>query len=92
MVVSRSLSVITMHIVIMVCGCQEYDPPSEGEVMRRPLVSAHHDPILSLLARMEQGPVIQPQQQPEVCLSHLSLLSGGKKLDDLLTDLFAYVT
>ncbi|XP_053488117.1 protein TALPID3 isoform X2 [Ictalurus furcatus] len=43
----------------------EYDPPSEGEVMRRPLVSAHHDPILSLLARMEQGPVIQPQQQPE---------------------------
>ncbi|KAF4084150.1 hypothetical protein AMELA_G00125360 [Ameiurus melas] len=43
----------------------DYDPPSEGEVMRRPLVSAHHDPILSLLARMEQGPVIQPQQQPE---------------------------
>ncbi|XP_053093378.1 protein TALPID3 isoform X3 [Pangasianodon hypophthalmus] len=40
----------------------DYDPPSEGEVMRRPLVSAHHDPVLSLLARMEQGPVSQSQQ------------------------------
>ncbi|XP_060790397.1 protein TALPID3 isoform X2 [Neoarius graeffei] len=40
----------------------DYDPPSEGEVMRRPLVSAHRDPILSLLARMEQGPVSQSQQ------------------------------
>ncbi|XP_058254990.1 protein TALPID3 isoform X3 [Hemibagrus wyckioides] len=42
----------------------DYDPPSEGEVTRRPLVSAHHDPILSLLARMEQGSVSQ-SHQPE---------------------------
>ncbi|XP_060735598.1 protein TALPID3 isoform X3 [Tachysurus vachellii] len=42
----------------------DYDPPSEGEVTRRRLVSAHRDPILSLLARMEQGPVSQ-SHQPE---------------------------
>ncbi|XP_066525189.1 protein TALPID3 isoform X2 [Hoplias malabaricus] len=40
----------------------DYDPPSEGQVIRRPLVPVHHDPILSLLARMEQGPASQPQQ------------------------------
>ncbi|XP_046711148.1 protein TALPID3 isoform X1 [Silurus meridionalis] len=50
-------------------GIQEmdYDPPSEGEVMRRPLVSAHRDPILSLLARMEQGPISQSQQREKWC-------------------------
>ncbi|KAF5909662.1 protein TALPID3 isoform X6, partial [Clarias magur] len=41
----------------------DYDPPSEGEVVRRPLVPAHHDPVLSLLARMDQGPVSQSQQE-----------------------------
>ncbi|XP_007251983.3 protein TALPID3 isoform X2 [Astyanax mexicanus] len=41
----------------------DYDPPSEGQVIRRPVVSAHHDPILSLLAKMEQGPVSQAQQR-----------------------------
>ncbi|KAL7873156.1 hypothetical protein AOLI_G00122270 [Acnodon oligacanthus] len=41
----------------------DYDPPSEGQVIRRPLVPAHHDPILSLLARMEQGPASQSQQR-----------------------------
>ncbi|TSO25179.1 Protein TALPID3 [Bagarius yarrelli] len=40
----------------------DYDPPSEGEVVRRPLVSAHRDPILSLLSRMDQGPLGQLQQ------------------------------
>ncbi|XP_062863253.1 protein TALPID3 [Trichomycterus rosablanca] len=40
----------------------DYDPPSEGEVIRRGLVPAHRDPILSLLARMEQSPVSQIQQ------------------------------
>ncbi|XP_017555335.1 protein TALPID3 isoform X2 [Pygocentrus nattereri] len=40
----------------------DYDPPSEGQVIRRPRVPAHHDPILSLLARMEQGPASQSQQ------------------------------
>ncbi|KAI5618986.1 protein TALPID3 [Silurus asotus] len=50
-------------------GIQEmdYDPPSEGEVMRRPLVSAHRDPILSLLARMEQGPISHSQQPEKWC-------------------------
>ncbi|XP_051578080.1 protein TALPID3-like isoform X2 [Myxocyprinus asiaticus] len=42
----------------------DYDPPSEGQVIRAPLLPAHHDPILSLLARMEHGPVSQ-SQQPE---------------------------
>ncbi|XP_026142255.1 protein TALPID3 isoform X1 [Carassius auratus] len=42
----------------------DYDLPSEGQVIRAPHVPAHHDPILSLLARMERGPVSQ-SQQPE---------------------------
>ncbi|XP_072545467.1 protein TALPID3 isoform X2 [Salminus brasiliensis] len=42
----------------------DYDPPSEGQVIRRLLVPSHHDPILSLLARMEQGLVSQ-SQHPE---------------------------
>lgn len=44
---------------------QDYDPPSEGQVIRAPRLLAHHDPVLSLLARMERGPVNQ-SQQPEV--------------------------
>ncbi|XP_073683653.1 protein TALPID3 [Garra rufa] len=42
----------------------DYDPPSEGQVIRSSRLPAHHDPILSLLARMERGPVSQ-LQQPE---------------------------
>uniref|UniRef100_A0A672SCS9 Uncharacterized protein n=1 Tax=Sinocyclocheilus grahami TaxID=75366 RepID=A0A672SCS9_SINGR len=42
----------------------DYDPPSEGQVIGAPRIPAHHDPILSLLARMERGPVSQ-SQQPE---------------------------
>lgn len=38
---------------------QDYDPPSEGQVILRPHTRSHHDPILALLARMDQGPVIQ---------------------------------
>lgn len=34
----------------------DYDPPSEGQV-RRPQVPPHHDPLLSLLAKMDQGVV-----------------------------------
>ncbi|XP_051723257.1 protein TALPID3 isoform X2 [Ctenopharyngodon idella] len=41
----------------------DYDPPSEGQVIRAPRHPAHHDPVLSLLARMERGPVSQSQQQ-----------------------------
>ncbi|XP_042565719.1 protein TALPID3-like [Clupea harengus] len=37
----------------------DYDPPSEGQVILRPHTRSHHDPILALLARMDQGPVIQ---------------------------------
>ncbi|XP_016395161.1 protein TALPID3 [Sinocyclocheilus rhinocerous] len=40
----------------------DYDPPSEGQVIGAPRIPAHHDPILSLLARMERGPVSQSQQ------------------------------
>ncbi|XP_077095079.1 protein TALPID3 isoform X6 [Siphateles boraxobius] len=40
----------------------DYDPPSEGQVIRAPRLLAHHDPVLSLLARMERGPVNQSQQ------------------------------
>ncbi|XP_052001691.1 protein TALPID3 [Xyrauchen texanus] len=42
----------------------DYDPPSEGQVIRAPLLPAHHDPVLSLLARMEHGTVSR-SQQPE---------------------------
>ncbi|XP_056623548.1 protein TALPID3 isoform X2 [Triplophysa dalaica] len=42
----------------------DYDPPSEGQVIRGPRLQAHHDPILSLLARMDHGPVNQ-LEQPE---------------------------
>ncbi|KAK7152680.1 hypothetical protein R3I93_010790 [Phoxinus phoxinus] len=42
----------------------DYDPPSEGQVIRATRLLAHHDPVLSLLARMERGPVNQ-SQQPE---------------------------
>ncbi|XP_016342758.1 protein TALPID3-like [Sinocyclocheilus anshuiensis] len=42
----------------------DYDPPSEGQVIRAPHLPAHHDPVLSLLARMERGPVRQ-SKQPE---------------------------
>ncbi|XP_056332368.1 protein TALPID3 [Danio aesculapii] len=42
----------------------DYDPPSEGQVIRAPHLPAHHDPVLSLLARMELGPTSQ-SQQPE---------------------------
>uniref|UniRef100_A0A8C0YS18 Si:ch211-185a18.2 n=1 Tax=Cyprinus carpio carpio TaxID=630221 RepID=A0A8C0YS18_CYPCA len=40
----------------------DYDLPSEGQVIGAPRIPAHHDPILSLLARMERGPVSQSQQ------------------------------
>ncbi|KAI1895611.1 hypothetical protein AGOR_G00108020 [Albula goreensis] len=35
----------------------DYDPPSEGQVVRRPRIPHHRDPVLSLLAKMDQGPV-----------------------------------
>ncbi|XP_050808463.1 protein TALPID3 isoform X5 [Gopherus flavomarginatus] len=35
----------------------DYDPPSEGQVMRRPLRGYHRDPILSLFAKLNQAPV-----------------------------------
>ncbi|KTF92306.1 hypothetical protein cypCar_00025274, partial [Cyprinus carpio] len=37
----------------------DYDPPSEGQVIGAPRLPAHHDPVLSLLARMEHGLVNQ---------------------------------
>ncbi|XP_041704028.2 protein TALPID3 isoform X1 [Coregonus clupeaformis] len=42
----------------------DYDPPSEGQV-RRPVIPAYHDPILSLLAKMDQGVATQTRPDPE---------------------------
>lgn len=55
----------TDFIQTLFCFCQDYDPPSEGQVIGGPRLSAHHDPVLSLLARIERGPLSQ-LQQPEV--------------------------
>ncbi|XP_035388502.1 protein TALPID3 [Electrophorus electricus] len=65
----------------------DYDPPSEGQVIRRPLVPANHDPVLSLLARMEQGPASQSQQPEQGCWDEESSgeLSEGQR--PLLTTL-----
>ncbi|KFP58667.1 TALPID3 protein, partial [Cathartes aura] len=35
----------------------DYDPPSEGQVVRRPDKGYHRDPILTLLAKLNQAPV-----------------------------------
>ncbi|KFV93767.1 TALPID3 protein, partial [Fulmarus glacialis] len=35
----------------------DYDPPSEGQVVRRPDKGYHRDPVLTLLAKLNQGPV-----------------------------------
>ncbi|XP_075699547.1 protein TALPID3 isoform X4 [Rhinoderma darwinii] len=35
----------------------EFDPPSEGQVIDRPLRGAHHDPMQSLLAKLNQDSV-----------------------------------
>uniref|UniRef100_A0A8C0J1I0 KIAA0586 n=1 Tax=Chelonoidis abingdonii TaxID=106734 RepID=A0A8C0J1I0_CHEAB len=35
----------------------DYDPPSEGQVMRRPRRGYHRDPVLSLFAKLNQAPV-----------------------------------
>ncbi|KAM6973253.1 protein TALPID3 [Aplochiton taeniatus] len=42
----------------------DYDPPSEGQV-RRPQMGGHHDPILSLLAKMDLGVNAGLRPQPE---------------------------
>lgn len=60
------------------CVTQDYDPPSEGQV-RRPVNPAHHDPILSLLAKMDQGVITQTRPDPEVTirLLHCSVHTGA---------------
>ncbi|NXO58246.1 TALD3 protein, partial [Aramus guarauna] len=35
----------------------DYDPPSEGQVVRRPSKGYHRDPVLALLAKLNQAPV-----------------------------------
>lgn len=43
----------------LVLCVKDYDPPSEGQVILRPHRRSHQpDPMLTLLARMEQGPPI----------------------------------
>nr|XP_033807095.1 protein TALPID3 isoform X2 [Geotrypetes seraphini] len=34
----------------------EYDPPSEGQVVKRPHKGYHRDPVLSLMAQLDQAP------------------------------------
>ncbi|KAG2457760.1 I2BPL factor, partial [Polypterus senegalus] len=42
----------------------DYDPPSEGQVIKKPHYKSHRDPVLSLLVKMNQGQIVQ-QQQPQ---------------------------
>lgn len=65
MCIYQSNALILYKPFVCFCFFQDYDPPSEGQVIRAPRHPAHHDPILSLLARMERGFVSQ-SQQPEV--------------------------
>lgn len=36
---------------------QDYDPPSEGQVVRRHHKGYHRDPVLTLLAKLNQAPI-----------------------------------
>ncbi|KAL0968957.1 hypothetical protein UPYG_G00220470 [Umbra pygmaea] len=42
----------------------DYDPPSEGQV-RSHVVPSHHDPVLALLAKMDQGLIPRTRPDPE---------------------------
>eukprot|EP00063_Salmo_salar_P075293 XP_014050128.1 PREDICTED: protein TALPID3 isoform X2 [Salmo salar] len=56
----------------------DYDPPSEGQV-RRPVIPAHHDPILSLLAKMDQGVITQTRLDPEESWEEEGEVSEGQR-------------
>ncbi|XP_064783888.1 protein TALPID3 isoform X3 [Oncorhynchus masou masou] len=56
----------------------DYDPPSEGQV-RRPVNPAHHDPILSLLAKMDQGVITQTRADPEESWEEEGEVSEGQR-------------
>ncbi|XP_055719889.1 protein TALPID3 isoform X2 [Salvelinus fontinalis] len=56
----------------------DYDPPSEGQV-RRPVIPAHHDPILSLLAKMDQGVITQTRPDPEESWEEEGEVSEGQR-------------
>ncbi|XP_031684548.1 protein TALPID3 isoform X2 [Oncorhynchus kisutch] len=56
----------------------DYDPPSEGQV-RRPVNPAHHDPILSLLAKMDQGVITQTRPDPEESWEEEGEVSEGQR-------------
>uniref|UniRef100_A0A8C4SYV3 Si:ch211-185a18.2 n=1 Tax=Erpetoichthys calabaricus TaxID=27687 RepID=A0A8C4SYV3_ERPCA len=47
----------------------DYDPPSEGQVIRKPHYKSHRDPVLSLLVKMNQGQIVQQQQQQQMDFS-----------------------
>ncbi|NXN15676.1 TALD3 protein, partial [Indicator maculatus] len=40
----------------------DYDPPSEGQVVRRPGKGFHRDPVLTLLAKLNQAPVTAQEE------------------------------
>uniref|UniRef100_A0A8C2DXP1 Si:ch211-185a18.2 n=1 Tax=Cyprinus carpio TaxID=7962 RepID=A0A8C2DXP1_CYPCA len=63
----------------------DYDPPSEGQVIGAPRLPAHHDPVLSLLARMEHGLVNQskqPEGQRPLLTSAAEIVLTGHSLMD----------
>uniref|UniRef100_F7A067 KIAA0586 n=1 Tax=Ornithorhynchus anatinus TaxID=9258 RepID=F7A067_ORNAN len=57
------------------------DPPSEGQVIKRPHEGFHRDPILSLLTKLNQGPVAsqQPVCHLEDSENSLGELSEGQR-------------
>ncbi|KAK6479063.1 protein TALPID3-like [Huso huso] len=63
----------------------DYDPPSEGQVIRRPHVHHHRDPVLSLLAKMNQGPIApqevryHPQLNSDEDSSSMGEMSEGQR-------------
>ncbi|XP_042629563.1 protein TALPID3-like isoform X2 [Cyprinus carpio] len=63
----------------------DYDPPSEGQVIGAPRLPAHHDPVLSLLARMEHGLVNQLKAArggARGCLKKGHMITGSEAASD----------
>ncbi|XP_053104548.1 protein TALPID3 isoform X2 [Hemicordylus capensis] len=53
----------------------DYDPPSEGQVVRRPHKGYHRDPVLSLFSKLNQAPLAS---QEEICQSEGTDDSAGE--------------
>uniref|UniRef100_H9GLI0 KIAA0586 n=1 Tax=Anolis carolinensis TaxID=28377 RepID=H9GLI0_ANOCA len=53
----------------------DYDPPSEGQVLRRPHKGYHRDTVLSLFSKLNQAPLAS---QEEICRSENTDDSAGE--------------